>query len=445
MKKKITVIGAGLAGSLCALYLVKRGCKVAVYERRKDLRSEIITAGKSINLALSERGWTALKKVGVDKQIKKIAIPMYKRVMHDNRGRLTEQFYGNENQAIYSVSRAQLNVVMMRLAEENGAKLYFNEKCIDINFEKSKVFLKHTVNNEQKEVVSDFLIGADGAFSAVRSEMVSQYDHEYSYNKIDHDYKELHIPPGPNGEFLLEKNALHIWPRGDFMLIALANLDGSFTCTLFAPKKGKNSFLTLSSKDQVEKYFTDIFPDFFELVPNLYEQWNANPTSSLGIIKTYPWHVKDKAVLIGDSAHATVPFYGQGMNASLEDCRMFDELLGKYNDDLSGCFLEYSKSRRPEGDGLQSLSLHNFIVMRDKTADPEFLLQKKIEQKFGNLYPEKWTPLYSMVSFTNIPYSKAWEAGLRQEKIMQKIMQLPNIKSIWDEKDIMNKMLALLS
>ena len=445
MKKNVTIVGAGLAGSLCALYLLKRGYNVVVYERRDDLRSEIITAGKSINLALSERGWTALKKVGVEKDIMKIAIPMYKRIMHDSRGKLTEQFYGNENQAIYSVSRAQLNATMMRLAEENGAKLFFNEKCTKIDFKKSKVFLTNTITNERQEILSDFLIGADGAFSAVRNEMVNKYGYEYSFKKIDHDYKELHIPPSRNGGFLLEKNALHIWPRGDFMLIALANIDGSFTCTLFAPKKGENSFETLISKNQVEKYFADIFPDFFDLVPNLYEQWKANPTSSLGIIKTYPWHVKDKAVLIGDSAHATVPFYGQGMNASLEDCRMLDELLDKYNDDLADCFMQYSKSRKPQGDGLQNLSLHNFIVMRDKTADPIFLLQKKIEQKFANLYPDKWIPLYSMVSFTNIPYSNAWKIGLKQEKIMQKIMQIPDIEEIWKETKIMNKILELLN
>ena len=445
MRKQVTIVGAGLAGSLCALYLTRRGYKVSVFERRKDLRSEIITAGRSINLALSERGWTALKKVGIDKEVQDIAIPMYKRIMHDIKGGLTEQFYGNKDQAIYSVSRAQLNVVMMKLAEQNGAELYFNERCIDVDFKNSKVVFDNILEGKKKEVTSDFLIGGDGAFSAVRSKMVQQYNHEYSYDKIDHDYKELHIPSGPKGTFLLEKNALHIWPRGSFMLIALANLDGSFTCTLFAPKKGLNSFETLNNRQQVENYFLDIFPDFFKLVPNLYEQWVSNPTSSLGIIKTYPWHFENKAVLIGDSAHATVPFYGQGMNASLEDCRILDELLEKYGeDDLGSSFSEYSKSRRPDGDGLQALSLHNFIVMRDKTADPRFLIQKKIEQKFGNLYPDKWMPLYSMVSFTNIPYSKAWEAGVKQEKIMEVIMQISDIEEKWDSQEVIEKIFSLI-
>ena len=223
------------------------------------------------------------------------------------------------------------------------------------------------------------------------------------------------------------------------MLMALANLDGSFTCTLFAPKKGKNSFEGLNTKQEVETYFTNIFPDFSELVPNLYEQWISNPTSNLGIVRVYPWHIKDKSLLIGDAAHATVPFYGQGMNCGFEDCRILDELLDDCQHDLEICFKRYSETRKPNADGVQDLSMQNFIVMRDKTADPLFLLQKKIEKKFSNLYPDKWTPLYSMVSFTNISYSEAWSIGMRQEKIMQEIMQIPNIDKIWKNLEIMQK------
>jgi len=443
MKKDIIIVGAGLVGSLCALYLTKRGHKVSIFERRKDLRSEIITAGKSINLALSNRGWTALKKVGVHKQVMDIAIPMDKRIMHDKNGNLTEQPYGNEGEAIYSVSRAELNVLMMKLAEKNGAILHFNEKCVDANLEEAKAIFENTHTTKKQTISADVLIGADGAFSAVRKQMVSQHMHYYTYNEIEHDYKELHIPAGKNGTFLLDKNALHIWPRGEFMLIALANLNGSFTCTLFAPKKGDKSFEGLNSKLEVESYFRTIFPDFLYLVPDLYQQWITNPTSSLGIIKTYPWHINDTSLLIGDAAHATVPFYGQGMNAGLEDCRMLDELLDKHGDDLKSCFSEYSETRKPNGDGLQDLSMHNFIVMRDKTADPKFLLQKEIEKKFTNLYPDKWIPLYSMVSFTNTPYSEAWEIGMKQEKLMQSIMSIPNIEEIWESDEIMQKMFKL--
>ena len=444
MKKEITIVGAGLVGSLCSLYMTKRGYIVNVFERRKDLRSEIITAGKSINLALSTRGWTALKKAGVESEVKKIAIPVYKRVMHDVKGKLTDQPYGNEGQCIYSVSRVLMNLLMIDLAEKNGANLNFNEKCIDVDFTKNEVIFENALTKKRKGIKSDFIIGADGAFSNVRKKMVDKYNHHYEYNEIDHDYKELLIPADKNGGYLIEKNALHIWPRGEFMLMALANLDGSFTCTLFAPKKGKNSFEGLNNKKEVENYFKRLFPDFFEIVPNLYEQWQANPTSNLGIIRTYPWHAGKSTLLIGDSAHATVPFYGQGMNCGFEDCRILDELLEINNEDINKCFKIFSEIRKPNGDGLQDLSMHNFIVMRDKTADPMFLIQKKIEKKFSNLYPKKWTPLYSMVSFSNISYEKAWDIGMKQEKIMKEIMKIKNIEKVWKSDRIMQKMLDLM-
>ena len=444
MKKEITIVGAGLVGSLCSLYMTKRGYIVNVFERRKDLRSEIITAGKSINLALSTRGWTALKKAGVESEVKKIAIPVYKRVMHDVKGKLTDQPYGNEGQCIYSVSRVLMNLLMIDLAEKNGANLNFNEKCIDVDFTKNEVIFENALTKKRKGIKSDFIIGADGAFSNVRKKMVDKYNHHYEYKEIDHDYKELLIPADKNGGYLIEKNALHIWPRGEFMLMALANLDGSFTCTLFAPKKGKNSFEGLNNKKEVENYFKRLFPDFFEIVPNIYEQWQTNPTSNLGIIRTYPWHAGKSTLLIGDSAHATVPFYGQGMNCGFEDCRILDELLEINNEDINKCFKIFSEIRKPNGDGLQDLSMHNFIVMRDKTADPMFLLQKKIEKRFSNLYPKKWTPLYSMVSFSNISYEKAWDIGMKQEKIMKEIMKIKNIEKVWKSDRIMQKMLDLM-
>ena len=444
MKKEVTIVGAGLVGSLCSLFMTNRGYNVSVFERRNDLRSEIISAGKSINLALSTRGWTALKEAGVESEVKKIAIPVYKRVMHDIKGNLTNQPYGNEGQCIYSVSRVLMNLLMMNLAENNGANLFFNEKCIDVDFNSAQVKFENTFTKTHTNVKSDFIIGADGAFSKVREQMVKKYNHQYNYNEIDHDYKELLIPAGKNGSYLIEKNALHIWPRGEFMLMALANLDGSFTCTLFAPKKGENSFENLNNKKDVENYFYKLFPDFFDLVPNLYEQWRTNPTSNLGIIRTYPWNVDDKGLLIGDSAHATVPFYGQGMNCGFEDCRILDNLLTQNERDIKKCFEDFSKMRKPNGDGVQDLSMHNFIVMRDKTADPKFLLQKKIEKKFSNLYPKKWTPLYSMVSFSNISYEEAWKIGMKQEKIMKEIMDTENIEKLWKNEEIMQKILNLV-
>ena len=444
MKKNITIAGAGLVGSLCALYMRKRSFNVSIYERRDDLRLTEITAGKSINLALSVRGWTALKKVGAAEKVEKIAIPMYKRVMHDTEGNLYDQAYGNPGQAIYSISRANLNLILMEMAEKNGAKIHCNQKYLDVDFTSGETTFEHTKTGEKITVNSDLLIGADGAFSAIRSKMTRRNRQQYSQHFIEHGYKELLIPANEDGTHKLEKNALHIWPRGNFMLIALPNLNGSYTCTLFAPYEGEESFEKLNTNKDVKNYFKKIFPDLVPLIPDLCEQFFSNPTSSMAIMRTYPWHVDDKSILIGDAAHATVPFYGQGMNAGFEDCRILDELLDKHNNNFKTCFKEYSQVRKPNGDGVQDLSMHNFIVMRDKTADTKFLLQKKIEQKFAQHYPEKWVPLYSMVSFSNIPYSEAWQVGMKQEKMMQSIMNISNINETWDSKEIMEKMLDLI-
>ena len=443
MKKNVIIVGAGLAGSLCALYMLKRGYNVSVYERRPDMRKTTLIAGRSINLALSKRGWTALQRVEASQHVEKIAISMPKRVMHDIEGNLTDQYYGNKDQAIYSVPRGELNVLLMNLAEQKGANIFFNHKCVDITIDRPKLNFLNSTSNENITLSCDLVVGADGAFSAVRTKMAQQDNFHFSQYNIEHGYKELLIPANNSGKHKIEKNALHIWPRGSFMLIALPNLDGSYTCTLFSPFKGKDSFQDLDSPQKVEEFFNRVFGDFTPLIPDLVDQFFKNPTSSMGIFKCLPWHLNDHCVLIGDAAHATVPFYGQGMNASFEDCRVLDELIEEQEGNMQEVLSTYSKVRKPNGDGLQDLSLHNFIVMRDKTADPKFLLQKKIEQKFSRLYPEKWVPLYSMVSFTNIPYSDAWQIGMKQEKLMKKIMSEPNIQKIWDSDTIMSKMLKM--
>lgn len=443
MEKKIIIVGAGLAGSLCALYMLQRGYNVTVYERRSDMRKSVMTAGRSINLALSKRGWTALKKVGIEDRVMEISIPMPKRIMHDLEGELTDQYYGNEDQAIYSVPRGELNVLLMNLAEKNGAQIFFNHKCVDVNMERAELTLANTLEDSNINIKCDLIVGADGAFSAVRDKMTRQDRFQFSQYYIDHGYKELLIPANDDGSHKIEKHALHIWPRGNFMLIALPNLDGSYTCTLFSPLEGEDSFKELNTPKKVTTFFNKVFKDFTPLIPDLVDQFFNNPTASLGIFKCYPWHIKGHCVLIGDSAHATVPFYGQGMNASFEDCRVLDELIENYSEDFSLVLREFSKSRKPNGDGLQDLSLHNFIVMRDKTADPKFLLQKKIEQKFSQLYPDKWVPLYTMVSFTNISYSDAWKIGMSQEKLMADIMSIENIDELWDSDAVMQKMLDL--
>ncbi len=445
MEKSAIIVGAGLVGSLWAVYLSKAGYKVTIYERRSDIRKAEISAGKSINLALSVRGWTALKGAGVDKDVESIAIPMTGRIMHSEAGEKTYQPYGKEGQAIYSISRGGLNAKMMDIAEEKGgATIHYNHQCVGANLKEGIISLKNTVSGEIIEAKADVVFACDGAFSAVRYEAMQKTDRfDFSQDFIDDGYRELLLPANEDGSYKLDKNALHIWPRGRFMLIALANEDGTFTCTLFMPFEGENSFETLTNDDAVVSFFKNIFPDFYDMCPNLLESWHENPLSSLAIVRCYPW-TNGKFALMGDAAHATVPFYGQGMNGGFEDCTVMANLMEKYNEDWPKVFAEYQILRKPDGDALQDLSVHNYHVMRDYVADPMFLLQKKIEGRFSKLYPDKWMPLYSQVSFSNIRYSEAWNAGARQDEIMKKVMDRPDIESVWDSKEIEDNILRLI-
>ncbi|MEZ4939003.1 MAG: NAD(P)/FAD-dependent oxidoreductase [Crocinitomicaceae bacterium] len=433
--KTATVVGAGLVGSLWAVYLSKAGYKVKIFEQRSDLRKADISAGKSINLALSARGWKAFKTVGVEKEIEPIAIPMTGRIMHDLEGNLTYQPYGKEGQAIYSVSRAGINCKMMDIAEKYGdAEIYYNEKCTGADLENGIVYLENTETGEKKEVKSDVVFAADGAFSAVRYNAMQKSDRfQYSQHYIEDGYRELLLPANEDGSYKMDKNALHIWPRGRFMLIALANEDGSFTCTLFMPFEGhKYAFDKLKSKADVDAFFKEVFPDFHDMMPDVADRWEDHPLSSLAIVRCYPWH-RGKVALMGDAAHATVPFYGQGMNAGFEDCTVMWDLMHKHNEKWDLVFDEYSKVRKPNGDAVQDLSVHNYHVMRDYVADPEFLLQKKFEKRISELYPDEYLPLYSMVSFSHIPYSEALEKGRAQDERMRKLINEYPVEAAFED------------
>lgn len=442
--KSAIIVGAGLVGSLWAVYLAKAGYKVTIYERRSDIRLAEISAGKSINLALSARGWKALDTVGVGDKVREIALPMYGRIMHDLEGNLTHQPYGKEGQAIYSISRGGVNARMMDIAEQEGkATIHYNHECLSADTKAGSIVIRNSETNETFEVKADVVFAADGAFSAIRYNAFQKLDRfNFSQMYIEDGYREILLPANEDGSYKLDVDALHIWPRGRFMLIALPNEDGSFTCTLFMPHSGgENSFDALDSPEKVENFFKTVFPDFFEMMPNIADAWEDHPLSSLAIMRSYPWN-DGKMALMGDAAHATVPFYGQGMNGGFEDCTVMYELMVKHNEDWEAVFEEYSQVRKPDGDALQDLSLHNYYVMRDYVADPEFLLQKKIEAKFSELYPDKWMPLYSMVTFSDVRYSDAHRIGMEQDKIMKEVMaQVPNIEQAWDTPEVMHKIL----
>jgi kynurenine 3-monooxygenase len=435
-KSDIAIVGGGLVGSLLSLYFIKRGYKVTVFERRPDMRKTSIQAGRSINLALSNRGILALEELGLAEQIRQIAIPMHGRMMHDVKGKLTFQPYGTEGQYINSVSRTDLNVMLIDAAEKQGVEFLFDHRCVHIDLEETTItWATATSRNNTTTSSFELIIGADGAYSAVRASLQFTDRFNFSQHYIEHGYKELHIPASAGKTFKLEKNALHIWPRESFMMIALPNPDGSFTCTLFFPFEGKLSFNTLTTDASVEKFFHETFPDAVQLMPDFADNFRVNPTSSLVTVKCFPW-LKNKTLLMGDAAHAIVPFYGQGMNAGFEDCRILNQLLDEHADDWGRVLPLFQNLRKPDTDAIAQLALDNFIEMRDLVADAEFLLRKKIEAKLHLLFPDKWIPLYTMVTFSpGINYANAYAIGQKQKSIMDKVMKQPGIESAWEKLD----------
>lgn len=434
MSQRIAIMGAGLVGSLLANYLVKRGLSVSVYEKRPDPRKNDLAAGRSINLALSTRGLDALAGVGLAEAVKALVIPMKGRMMHDTEGELTFQPYGKEGQHINSISRSGLNELLISKAEEAGARFHFGHSCERVDTEATKVWLKDA---EGREVVvtPDLLLGTDGAFSQVRKSMLRHDRFNYQQFYIDHGYKELTIPPTAAGDFALDPHALHIWPRKRFMLIALPNLDKSFTVTLFFPFEGDPSFASVSSTEAMWQFFRETFADVIPLIPNLEQDFFQNPTASLVTVRCYPW-LRNRTFILGDASHAIVPFYGQGMNSGFEDCRVFDQYLERYGTDWDRMLPAYQQERKPDADAISELALHNFVEMRDHVADASFLLRKKIEAKLHAQFPDRWVPLYSMVTFSDIRYSEALAKGKQQAAIMDEVLLRPGIADTWESLDL---------
>ncbi len=428
------VVGAGLVGSLWAILLAKRGYQVSVYERRDDMRQAGFIGGRSINLAMSDRGWKALRKAGVADKISESAIPMRGRMMHNEQGDLTFQPYGKEDQAIYSVSRGGLNLELLKLGSQyDNIEYFFNHPCQGVDTRKRTISFKDKKNNKTITTSADLIFGADGAFSAVRYSLQRMPRFNYQQKYLEYGYKELHIPPGPNGEHQIEKHALHIWPRGNYMLIALPNPDGSFTCTLFLPYEGEVAFEHLQTETQITAFFDQNFADAKALMPELLQDFQENPTGNLVTVRCDPWNFEDQVLLLGDAAHAIVPFYGQGMNSGFEDCSILDEMMDEYQEDWSRIIPIFGRERVADADAIADLALRNFVEMRDLVADPKFLLRKKIAAHLQEKHPDQFLPIYSMVTFSHLPYSEALAAGSAQDRLFERILALEGIEENWED------------
>ncbi|KGL64228.1 FAD-dependent oxidoreductase [Polaribacter sp. Hel1_85] len=426
---KIVIIGAGLCGSLLALRLAQRGFKVEMYESRPDLRKVDISAGRSINLALSDRGFKALRLCGVEEQAKEICIPMFGRLIHDRKGNeFSSNYSGRENEYINSISRGDLNALLLTEAEKHkNVNIHFNKKCKKVDIENSIVHFKDYKTKEEFSIKSAVVFGTDGAGSSLRKSyyLEKKFLFSYSQNYLNHGYKELEIPANKEGKHKISNQHLHIWPRGDFMLIALPNLDGSFTVTLFLSyNEGEFNFENLTSEEKITQFFEQEFPDALALIPNIKEEFINNPTGALGTVKCSPWFYQNNTLLMGDSAHAIVPFYGQGMNASFEDVTVFDEILCHFEGsreifDWQTVFKAYQKARKQDTDAIADLAIDNFHEMRDHVANPIFKEKRKLEMSLEKTFPTEYFSKYSMVTFNStIGYHEALKKGRAQDKAL---------------------------
>ena len=424
---RIALVGAGLVGSLLAIFLARRGYKVDIYERRQDMRVEEISAGRSINLAISTRGIRALERLGLDDEILASAVPMRGRMIHSVEGELSFQPYGmNDRECINSISRATLNKALMTQAEKAGdVKIYFNKKACGMDASTGELSLLDEHTKDVETLKYDRVIGTDGSASAVRHEMLTQDGYDCDEHALEYGYKELLITPGENGEFKLEKNALHIWPRGNFMLIALPNFEGSFTCTLFLPFEGEPSFEHLYDDESIEAFFQEYFPDAVPLLDDLSMTFRSNPTGHMVTVKTSPWYSGERVLLVGDAAHGIVPFFGQGMNCGFEDCTVFDQMLEEHskNETLNWekLFAEFYQSRKVNTDAIADMAVENFVEMRDKVGDKHFLMQKAVEKVLQREFPGRYISRYGLVTFSNIPYKVALDVGVVDEEILTEL------------------------
>ncbi|WP_452226261.1 FAD-dependent oxidoreductase [Lacinutrix cladophorae] len=444
-KDNILIIGAGLCGSLLALRLAQRGYTVNVYESRPDLRTTDISAGRSINLALSDRGIKAMRLAGVEDKVKPLCIPMYGRLVHDTEGNTFPSNYsGRDNEYINSISRGDLNGLLLTEADlYDNLTIHFNKKCTGVDIENNTATFYDYQTKEEFTAKGDVVFGTDGAGSSLRKSyyLERKFLFSYSQNYLTHGYKELEIPASAEGKHLISKDYLHIWPRGDYMLIALPNLDGSFTVTLFLSyEEGKFNFNNLTTEKAIKEFFATQFPDALALIPNIADEFFNNPTGALGTVKCSPWHYKNKNVILGDAAHAIVPFYGQGMNASFEDITVFDAIIDKHEGDWETIFKVYEKTRKADTDAIADLAIDNYYEMRDHVANPIFKEKRAIEMALEKEFPNNYFSKYSMVTFNeDIPYHEAMTKGRAQDKAILNLIADKKIKTNEDLNSIFKK------
>jgi kynurenine 3-monooxygenase len=443
--QNILIIGAGLCGSLLALRLGQRGFNVTVYEMRQDLRKTDVSAGRSINLAFSDRGNKAMKLVGIEDKVKALCIPMNGRMLHDKKGNtFLSNYSGRDHEYINSISRGELNGLLLTEAEKHkNVTIHFNKICKSVDFEKTTALFKDYHDKDEFIEDADVIIATDGAGSAMRKSyyLGRKFLFSFSQEYLTHGYKELSILPTKDGDYKTYKNALHIWPRGDFMVIALPNLDGSFTVTLFLSyAEGEYNFNNLTTPEIVTEFFQKEFPDALELMPNLIEDFFENPTAPLGTVKCSPWHFKGNTLLMGDAAHAIVPFYGQGMNASFEDVVEFDKVLDENLDNWEAVFTTYEKSRKKDTDAIADLAIDNFHEMKDHVANPIFQEKRKLEMALEKNFPDDYSSKYSLVTFNeHIGYREAMLKGRAQDKAILNMLTDDEININGDLKKILEK------
>lgn len=445
-EKRVVIVGGGLAGSLLSVMLGRRDYDVTVFEKRADMRKREVDGGRSINLALAQRGIKALTAAGLMDRVSPLLIPMRGRQLHLPGGQQEFSPYGQrEHEVIYSVSRELLNSLMMTAAEEHErVNVVFEHDCETVDFDKRQIQFRDLPSDNKRLVEYDILMGCDGAGSRVRRQMMPLVDGKSRSDFLDHDYKELTIPPGLGGSHQIKTEALHIWPRGGYMLIALPNLDGSFTVTLFLPKTGDVSFESLKDIDSVNTFFAEQFPTALELIPELAVEFFENPTGLLGTLRCEPWHRGDSAVILGDAAHAVVPFHGQGMNAAFEDCDVLCQLLDDLDHDWAKALAEFSRVRKPNADAIADMALENYVTMRDSVMDEQFQLKKEVGFELERRHPDRFIPRYSMVMFHSIGYAEAFERGGVQEELLNEVTSgkgsIAEVDLDWAEKLVIERL-----